>query len=437
MKQITTFIIFALTIIFNFAYSQDYRADVCTPKCSNVVAWVIGDALTASLKSYNDNYYENAYPNIDIINTNGGYSTTKKFNCHGYAWHVSDGGSNRWIGYYIGNTDEYIYWNDGGYTEVGYEPYPGKVSYALSDHSAITTYQAGWFISKWGDKVLARHRWNDCPYPSAVLKYYKLNFSITGSSLLCNNDEVYSLSQNPCLGGNYSWNTNANLSISGSSTGLSATISPESDGEGEIGFSFSSGCGTSFTLSPYEVWVGPPPTPSITSGPTTLDLYSTGVYWANKKGDWRFNIPTLLATPHSSGINTKYWEIESKGMEGTVWVRIDVSNNCGSSYALKTVYIVDGSGGGDPPARMIQIYPNPAKDFVNILVSDEVIGEIKEKKAEKYELKLYDKNQQIRFNKKSDEKLITINTSSLINGFYYLHFKYKDNTIKEQIVIQK
>lgn len=106
----------------------------------------------------------------------GDYSTTKKFNCHAYAWHITEGGANRWIGYYENNTDEHIYWQDGSYVEVtGTVPYPGKVSYTNDDHSAITTISSGYFISKWGDKVLARHAWNNCPYTSTNLKYYKLS----------------------------------------------------------------------------------------------------------------------------------------------------------------------------------------------------------------------------------------------------------------------
>jgi len=35
-----------------------------------------------------------------------------KYNCHGYAWHVSEGGEKVWIGYdYV--TTEDIYWTDG------------------------------------------------------------------------------------------------------------------------------------------------------------------------------------------------------------------------------------------------------------------------------------------------------------------------------------
>lgn len=191
-------LLIVLQFIYVIAVGQDYPSNVCTPKGSNVAAWIISSEYTDTLKYYWDTYYTNAYPDAQFIKTNGRYSTTQKFNCHSYAWHVSDGGSNRWIGYFQGNTDEHIYWGDGSYIEIsGYVPYPGKVSYASDDHSAITTSETGWFISKWGDKVLIKHRWNDCPYNSSSLKYYKLNFSISGSSLLCTNNETYTLSNTP------------------------------------------------------------------------------------------------------------------------------------------------------------------------------------------------------------------------------------------------
>jgi hypothetical protein len=72
---------------------QDYRNDVCTPKGSNVVAYTITSEYSDYWKTYYDSYYASAYPNAEILTTNGTYSTTQKFNCHGYAWHVSDGGS--------------------------------------------------------------------------------------------------------------------------------------------------------------------------------------------------------------------------------------------------------------------------------------------------------------------------------------------------------
>lgn len=84
---------------------------------------------------------------------------SKKYNCHGYAWHVSEGGSKVWIGLYS-TTAEDIYWLDGSYIQVP-EAIGDKVSY-YGNHSAIRL-SSTLYKSKWGSGVLATHAPNDVP----------------------------------------------------------------------------------------------------------------------------------------------------------------------------------------------------------------------------------------------------------------------------------
>jgi hypothetical protein len=150
--------------------------DIYTPIGSPVVTWLTCEASTASRVFYDD-YFSNAYPNAEMIIVYDGLSSTRKFNCHGYAWLRVEQNIDRWIGYEY-STDEDIYMTDGSYFEVSQETYPGKVSWANgADHSAITTEQQGWFISKWNEYPLFRHRWDDTPY-GEDLKYYVRNCSI-------------------------------------------------------------------------------------------------------------------------------------------------------------------------------------------------------------------------------------------------------------------
>lgn len=145
-----------------------------------------------------DNYCRQKHPNAIMIK-NGKYSATRTYNCHSYAWHMSEGGHARWIG--VGSTaHEDIYMTDGSYIEVLEGTIPRKVSYAQDDHSAITTDQQGWFISKWGSYSLMRHAANDCPYNSNGLKYFIRSslFTLSGNSVICNgNTAVYSLNYKP------------------------------------------------------------------------------------------------------------------------------------------------------------------------------------------------------------------------------------------------
>jgi len=176
------------------------QENIYTPKGHLVVAYYIPDEYPDSLRDVFDNAYSLEYPNADLIITYGGYSTTKKFNCHGYAWHVSEGGDYVWIGAGPSGNQEAIYWQD--YPEPSYIQIPsahfpgGKVSYGYNnshDHSAVVAnpliHGDGWVVSKWGDKVLMRHAYGDNPsWDADSLKFYMLNPKMTGSTnILCNN----------------------------------------------------------------------------------------------------------------------------------------------------------------------------------------------------------------------------------------------------------
>jgi hypothetical protein len=132
--------------------------------------------MIVSAKAYWDQYWQNQYPEATLLG-----STTSTYNCHGYAWHMTEGGSTVWIGAYT-TTAEDIYWTDGSYSQINCTAARLKVSYANDNHSAVTTGVAGEFISKWGDKVLMRHMYYDCPYNYTSLKYYVRNqSSVTGT----------------------------------------------------------------------------------------------------------------------------------------------------------------------------------------------------------------------------------------------------------------
>ena len=208
MKKIFFIIGFILFTIYSFA---DYREDVTTPKGTNIIAYVTTES-SPSTRAFFDASYASSYPNAIQIATFDGYSSSRQFNCHGYAWYMSEQSSSlsspRWIGYSAGNTDEHPYWTDGSFIEVSAETYPGKVSWASGDHSAITTDQPGWFISKWNEYPLMKHRWNDSPFGSTNLKYYVDNVTTTaiqGVNAFCTSQD-YNLNYLP-TGYTVNWTT--------------------------------------------------------------------------------------------------------------------------------------------------------------------------------------------------------------------------------------
>lgn len=152
-----------LGIIFlicnDLTFSQTYNPTVIyTPTGKTVNAWTLASAdLTQQQKNDIKNFWLNCYNNrITYIN-----EATYKYNCHGYAWYVSGGGTLVWI-----NTPEQKkFWQCGGYAEVS-PSIATKVSFGgpcyeyrttcegtyygdYCDHSAIATTTPGVLRSKW------------------------------------------------------------------------------------------------------------------------------------------------------------------------------------------------------------------------------------------------------------------------------------------------
>jgi len=201
----------------SISQAQDTQSNVRTPKGSPVVAWIMEEASEEN-RAYFDNYFASTYQDAKQLPTYGSdYSSTRKFNCHGYAWHMTDIDGNqsltnpRWIGYSQGNTDEAIYMSDGSYIQVANEMHPCKISWSLGDHSAIST-TSGKYISKWNEYPLMEHDWDDSPYGTSSLKYY-VSTNINGnSSILCNNStRTFTVRYIP--GASYSWSVGTGLTL--------------------------------------------------------------------------------------------------------------------------------------------------------------------------------------------------------------------------------
>lgn len=253
--------------------AQDIQNNVNTPKKSSVNAWVTEEASDVH-RSYAEHYFDITYPNPRKIPTYGTvYSATRRFNCHGYAWYMTDEFGNqslnnpRWIGYYLGNTDEDIYMTDGSYVQVANEMYPGKVSWSLGDHSAITTSEQGIFISKWNESSLYEHNWDDTPYGTSGLKYY-VSTHISGNfDILCNNNTRTFTTRN-ISGATYTWNVGSGLTLN-SNGNYSTTITANSSYSGstwiEVTIKSPIGGGNydTKTSKRFAFWVGKPSPPAV------------------------------------------------------------------------------------------------------------------------------------------------------------------------------
>jgi hypothetical protein len=122
--------------------------------------WALG-TTNSQLQSFEDDVSSGVYGSSCVVL--GGYS--RQYNCHGYAWHVSTGGSQIAIDQpNYGGVSPYVSGSNPSYTETTYSN-QGKLRVRYSgDHSAVTTYYSGLYISKWGPGPLVRHNATDVMY---------------------------------------------------------------------------------------------------------------------------------------------------------------------------------------------------------------------------------------------------------------------------------
>lgn len=97
------------------------------------------------------------------------------YNCHAYAWHVSEGGEMIILNDFVDDYELFFGWNNRKITKIvgGSRVFPNAMKVTYPDnmnHSAITTLETDVFISKWGsDFFLIKHDWDqhvygDCNY---------------------------------------------------------------------------------------------------------------------------------------------------------------------------------------------------------------------------------------------------------------------------------
>ncbi|MCL1937828.1 MAG: T9SS type A sorting domain-containing protein [Candidatus Azobacteroides sp.] len=185
MKQIFIATISLVLCNFYTSIAQTYIevTNVKTPNNSVVqdtYSLTSGDLIYNSTQLSalaNDLYYN--YNGAELIE-----APSYKYNCHAYAWHVSEGGSKVWIGRYT-VTAEDIYWTDGSYTETS-ESAATKVSYHQDGNHSAIRLNSTWYQSKWGASSLVKHHPNDVPsiyQPSKTKKYYIRTSSSTSISI--------------------------------------------------------------------------------------------------------------------------------------------------------------------------------------------------------------------------------------------------------------
>ena len=217
---------FAVLLSGADAYSQDYRY---TPFGTIVPVIESIEELSPYCKAALREYYTEHFPHAIYLG-----EATSIYNCHGYAWVMSDGG-------YPCNVEEHsknLFITDGSYVETTSSDVKAtKVSYVGGDHSAVVPFSGNpYVVSKWGVACLMRHSPTDCPYHDySRIAYYKLSMEIMGEEIIqlpgisSSVTKTYSLSSVPS-GAVVNWRVANGMSIlSGQGT---STVDVEIPGVG-------------------------------------------------------------------------------------------------------------------------------------------------------------------------------------------------------------
>ena len=172
----------AITSTINTIATESTSTITLTTTYGRTVIGLVGlPELTDSEKSSLDSYYRRNYPSATLL-----ASSTSTYNCHSYAWNMSERGVTCWIngsnisqpnldGTVSANDDNISsYWYDGLYS-MTIDSKALKIYYYRGDHSAIQSSVSGKYESKWGEGPLMRHSPTNCPsiYHSKYRSYYK------------------------------------------------------------------------------------------------------------------------------------------------------------------------------------------------------------------------------------------------------------------------
>jgi hypothetical protein len=386
MKTIVK-ILFSFFILIQFnQISAQTSTTIYTPKGTSLTAWIVPEYMSDQDKLDWSDYYAYWYPQATEINPP---SATTTYNCHGYAWHISEGGSLVWMGLDGYDPDPYIvenvYWTDNSYTETT-EANASKISYYEGNHSAIQTSTQGIYISKWGNKCLMQHARDYGPYNMSSRKYYKLNPGINGSSsALCQNQQRTFTSNTSISGSTYSWTRNTSLLdyVSGTGTTSYCVKATSGAGTGWLQLQITTPSGEIATTDYKYVWVGTPDNTGVTlvggymSYPSPFPCISTNHYNVEYGVTFSYN-PGGGAIPGATSYSWSglVYQITPGWTHATFYPCHLGSPYYGSGYIMATGSNTCGSvnvsaGYGPCSGKMMVIYPNPASSDVQVTFVDQ------------------------------------------------------------------
>lgn len=169
------FFIILVTIIITFNTYADY---VYTPFGEAVYVFESGIGETQAHRDELTSWLIENYSNAIVLSEG-----TEKYNCHHYAWYMTEGHPNSyywmnpWVGSYQPNVSKF--WTNDAFVETTGGVYDKIVYYDPSNtidaniqHSAVVSTVPGYYESKWGSLPLVRHLPDYVPPTYGTTKRY-------------------------------------------------------------------------------------------------------------------------------------------------------------------------------------------------------------------------------------------------------------------------
>lgn len=260
--------------------------------------------------------------------------------------------------------------------------------------------------------------------------------SISGANplILCGSGTT-TLSASATGASTYTWTPSGTASIISGQGTSSVTIGASSDGGGSFTVTPSNTCGDGTTSSPHPIWRGTPKItnatvdggslqyPNYVGSPGILQLYTNGTTGTN----WS----VINGTGYLSPLGTTCY-----GYPNT-FIRVygQTYNSCGNGED-RTFYLqLSGSS-------MYKVGPNPVKEhslnieFADQAILSELLKEVTIFNGNNEKVLAFDLKKEAANRTDTQKKDITVNTSDLKTGIYYLQLNIGDNIYKERILIE-
>ncbi len=400
MRNKILFVVLTFLLLLQISFAQT-ATTVYTCTGGSVSAYLRDEFSTDEIDAANaQTISDYSYLSPTIVG-----NSSNQYNCHAYAWHLTEGNSNKvWInnatfssnGCYGQTYNIDPYWNNGCFIQVCNESDADKVHYYCGDHSAVKSTNAGYYVSKWGQLALVESTMTNVPYPPTNLVNYYASTKITGdiSTPLCSGS-TRTFTVKSISGASYSWSCSSSLNINSGGSSNQVTVQYNSnDANAWVEVTINTSCSTTATRRLYLVtgfgtnsinytqkYMTCSGTHPYFYGAVAAIPFATNYNWYAKDESNSSNSFVLK----ESGSNSADFPLFGGNRYYTI--RVVVTTPCGTLQSIDEdgyIFAESCSNGGNSIKNrsssatpelenMISVFPNPANNILYVSVPSTII----------------------------------------------------------------